>query len=151
MIGMGYGWKTILFAISCIFSHNLVQSSLHFLFLSSPILIFDCSDWIFFLSIFYWLNIEISATAYSLHIPWHPLSKDYFKVFQALIQLLHAFFLLLSLNSRQRGQIGKGVVFTMTLIEWSGFNPHPSHTVGSLDKTLYDDYLCLVASNKQQI
>ena len=31
------------------------------------------------------------------------------------------------------------------------FNPHPSHVVASLDKTLYDDYLCLVASNKQQI
>ena len=29
--------------------------------------------------------------------------------------------------------------------------PHPSHIVASLDKTLYDDYLCLVASNKQQI
>ena len=55
------------------------------------------------------------------------------------------------LECRQRGRIGKGVVFTTTLIEWSGFNPHPSHAVASLDKTLYDDYLCLVASNKQQI
>ena len=54
-------------------------------------------------------------------------------------------------NCRQRGRIGKGVVFTTTLIEWSGFNPHPSHAVASLDTTLYDDYLCLVASNKQQI
>jgi len=26
-----------------------------------------------------------------------------------------------------------------------------SHVVASLDKTLYDDYLCLVASNKQEI
>jgi len=25
------------------------------------------------------------------------------------------------------------------------------HVVASVDKTLYDDYLCLVASNKQQI
>ena len=47
--------------------------------------------------------------------------------------------------------MGKGVVFMTTLIEWSGFNPNPSHVVASLDKTLYDDYLCLVASNKQQI
>ena len=46
--------------------------------------------------------------------------------------------------------MGKGVVFTMTLIEWSGFNSHPSHVVASLDTTLYDDYLCLVASNKHQ-
>ena len=52
---------------------------------------------------------------------------------------------------QQRGRIGKGVVFTTTLIEWSGFNRHPSHAVALLDKTLYDDYLCLVASNKQQI
>ena len=50
-----------------------------------------------------------------------------------------------------RCQIGKGVVFMTTLIERSGFNPHPGHVVASLDKTVYDDYLCLVASNKQQI
>ena len=31
------------------------------------------------------------------------------------------------------------------------FNPHPGHVVASLDKTPYDNYLCLVASNKQQI
>ena len=31
------------------------------------------------------------------------------------------------------------------------FNPYPGHVVASLDKTLCDDYLCLVASNKQQI
>ena len=31
-----------------------------------------------------------------------------------------------------------------------GFNLHPGHVVASLDKTLYDDYLCLVASNKKQ-
>ena len=31
------------------------------------------------------------------------------------------------------------------------FHPHPGHVVASLDKTLYDNYLCLVASNKQQI
>ena len=52
---------------------------------------------------------------------------------------------------RQRGRMGKGVGFTTTMIEWSGFNPHPSDVVASLDKTLYDDYLCLVASNKQQV
>ena len=33
----------------------------------------------------------------------------------------------------------------------SAFNPHPGHVVASLDKTLYDDYLCLAASNKLQI
>ena len=33
---------------------------------------------------------------------------------------------------------------------WSGFNLHPGHVIASLDKTLYDDYLCLVALNKQQ-
>ena len=40
--------------------------------------------------------------------------------------------------------MGKEVVFTTTLIEWSGFNPHPSHVVVPLDKTLYDDYLSLL-------
>ena len=52
---------------------------------------------------------------------------------------------------RQRGRMGTGVVFMVTLIKWSGFNPHPGHVVAYLDKMLYDDYLCLVASNKQQI
>ena len=52
--------------------------------------------------------------------------------------------------SRQRGRMGKYVVFTTTLIEWSGFNPHPGHVVASLDKTLYDDYLCLVASKSSK-
>ena len=33
----------------------------------------------------------------------------------------------------------------------SGFNPHSGHVVASLDETLYDDYLCFAASNKQQI
>ena len=49
------------------------------------------------------------------------------------------------------GQEGKGVIFTITLIAWSGFNLHPGHNVVSLDKTVYDDYLCLVVSNNQQI
>ena len=31
------------------------------------------------------------------------------------------------------------------------FNPLPGNVVATLDNTLYDDYLCLVASNKQQI
>ena len=39
---------------------------------------------------------------------------------------------------RQRGQMGKGFVFTTTLIECSGFNRYPGHVVVSLDKTLYD-------------
>ena len=32
-----------------------------------------------------------------------------------------------------------------------GSTPHPGHAAASLNKMLYDDYLCLVASNKQQI
>ena len=45
----------------------------------------------------------------------------------------------------------RGVVFTATLIAWSGFNPLPGHVLTSLDKTLYDGNLCLVTSNKLQI
>ena len=41
-------------------------------------------------------------------------------------------------------------VFTMTLIAWFGLNPHPGHVIAFLDKTLYDNYLCQMASNKQQ-
>ena len=37
--------------------------------------------------------------------------------------------------------MGKGVVSTTTLIECSGFSPHPVHDIVSLDKTLYDDYI----------
>ena len=32
----------------------------------------------------------------------------------------------------------------------SEFNPHPNCVVAPLNKAVYDDYLCLVASNKQQ-
>ena len=49
-----------------------------------------------------------------------------------------------------RGEKGKDVVFTTNSIASPGFNPHLGHVVESLDKALYDDYLCLVASNKQQ-
>ena len=52
---------------------------------------------------------------------------------------------------RQRGRESKGVVFTTTLIARSKFHPHPGHAVASLDKAFYDDYLCMVALNKQQI
>ena len=52
---------------------------------------------------------------------------------------------------RQRGRESKGVVFTTTLIARSKFNPHPGHVFASLEKAFYDDYLCMVASNKQQI
>ena len=52
---------------------------------------------------------------------------------------------------RQRGPKDNNVVFTTTLIAQSGSNPLPGKVVASLDKTLYDDYLCLEASNKQQI
>ena len=41
----------------------------------------------------------------------------------------------------QRGREDNGVVFTMTLIAWSGFNPHPAQVVASLDKTLYNDFI----------
>ena len=54
-------------------------------------------------------------------------------------------------SCQQRGRKGTGVVFTTTSIAWSEFNPHSGHVVASLDKTFYADYLCLVASNKQQI
>ena len=43
------------------------------------------------------------------------------------------------------------VVFMTTLVEWPRFNPHPGQVAASLDKMLYEDYLGLVASNKQQI
>ena len=52
---------------------------------------------------------------------------------------------------RQRSREGKVVVFTTTPIALSGFSLHPGHVVASLDKTLYNDCLCLVARNKQQI
>ena len=52
---------------------------------------------------------------------------------------------------RQRGRYCKGVVFTTTLIVRSKFNPHPGHVVAFLDKAFYEDYLRMVASNKQQI
>ena len=52
---------------------------------------------------------------------------------------------------RQCGRESKGVVFTTTLIARSKFNPHPGHVFASLEKAFYDDYLCMVASNKQQI
>ena len=53
--------------------------------------------------------------------------------------------------SRKRaGQKVLDVVFT-TLITRSGLNPHPGHVVASLDKTRYDDYLCVVTLKKQQI
>ena len=38
-----------------------------------------------------------------------------------------------------------------TLIARSGFNPHAGHVVPSLNKTFYDDYFCLVPSNKQLV
>ena len=52
-------------------------------------------------------------------------------------------------DSRQRGWECEGVVFAMTLIARSGFDSYSGHVFASLDKTLYDDYFCLVASNKQ--
>ena len=52
------------------------------------------------------------------------------------------------------GSMAKRVKASFLQRPWSrdhGFNLHPGHVVASLDKTLYDDYLCLVALNKQQI
>ena len=37
------------------------------------------------------------------------------------------------------------------LVAWSGFNSQTGHVVAFLDKTLYDDYLCLMVTNKQRI
>ena len=55
------------------------------------------------------------------------------------------------LGSRKRGRDGKSVVLMMSRFAWFGFNQRSGHVVVSLDKTLYDDYLCLIASNKSQI
>ena len=54
----------------------------------------------------------------------------------------------------QRGQKGEGVVFATTLIAviaYLWFNQHSNHVVSFLGKALYNDYLSLVTSNKQQI
>ena len=40
--------------------------------------------------------------------------------------------------------------FSTNLIAGAGFTVHPGYVVASLDKTLYNDYLCLMASNKKQ-
>ena len=47
-----------------------------------------------------------------------------------------------SISCRQCDGKGESVVFSKILIAWSGFNLHPGHVVASLDKMLYDDYLC---------
>ena len=52
---------------------------------------------------------------------------------------------------RGQGRPGGLHLWCLHLIMMIEFNPHPGHVVASLDKTLYDNYLCLVASNKQQI
>ena len=51
------------------------------------------------------------------------------------------------------GNVAKRVKcrFSDSLIAKFGFNQHPALNVASLDKTVYDDYLCLVAANKLQI
>ena len=80
--------------------------------------------------------------------------KFYNQIF--LLKSLHKFItlhqtLLHSFNCCGSGQERKDIVFTTILIEWSGFNLHPAHVFAFLEKTFYDDYLCLVASNKLQI
>ena len=54
----------------------------------------------------------------------------------------------------QVGSVAEWVKASFLRRLWSQdheFNPHPGHVVASLDKKLYDNYLCSVASNKQQI
>ena len=55
--------------------------------------------------------------------------------------------------SLQRGVMSKGVVFTTTLIEISGFNSLPGHVVvvASLDKTLHDNCLSEVESSRTSL
>ena len=67
-------------------NHHHIFFSFQVQYQSSIVLIGSSSN-----QYFYWLNIEVSATAHSFHIPWHLLSEDYFEVFQSLIQLLQAF------------------------------------------------------------
>ena len=55
------------------------------------------------------------------------------------------------IGGQQPGQDDKGVGITTTLIACTRFNQHAGKVVASLDKTLYNDYVCVVASNKQQI
>ena len=50
---------------------------------------------------------------------------------------------------RGRRREGKEDVLTTTLIARCGFSLRAGHVVASLDKTLYDDYLCLVVSNNR--
>jgi len=43
-------------------------------------------------------------------------------------------------------------MITITWCRWCRFNSHPRHTrCYVLGKALYDNFLCLVVSNKQQI
>jgi len=50
---------------------------------------------------------------------------------------------------RQHDQEGYSAVFTATIliVAWWWFNFHPRRVVASLQKALYDDYLCKMASN----
>ena len=40
-------------------------------------------------------------------------------------------------------------VFAATLSSWSTFNPHPGHVVAFLGKTVYDDYVSVMASGRR--
>jgi len=51
----------------------------------------------------------------------------------------------------KRVQARGGFTAIVITIAWSCFNSHPRRVVTSLDKTFYNNYLCLVASKKQQI
>ena len=53
--------------------------------------------------------------------------------------------------NRQRGREGKDLIVLTTLCCMIRVNLYTGDVVTSLDKTLYNDSLCLVASNKQQI
>ena len=54
-------------------------------------------------------------------------------------------------TSRQCGRMGKGIVFYDDPDQMIWVQPAPRSRHCIFGKTLYDDYLCLMASNKQQI
>ena len=47
--------------------------------------------------------------------------------------------------------IGDGIALLTLRFAWTWFNSDPGYVVAFLDKTFYDDYLCLVTLNEHQI
>ena len=64
------------------------------------------------------------------------------------LSALFRFYDNLQLHDRPGGREGKVVIFTMIVIAWSGFNPHPGYVVASLHKTLYNGYFCFDGSEQ---